>query len=300
MKIATYNVRNLYDAETFIDEKATEPVKEEFFNKRISFFTEILRPLDLDIVCLQEIGGEKGVSLIGDALGYNYFFAKPNSRGIRMAVLYKKEMASHVACQSVSFGELPIPSIQEIGDTQMFKPISQRRDVLVVDLEDFHGKKLRIVTFHLKSNLPMYLGEYTEDVDAKTYTEAKFRCVFYKMMELSGLRAYTDKSLDEGREIILLGDFNENNNSSGLDILRGSNKEEKTLSDVLSDYKGDTTTHIHRGNRLTFDTMLVSQGLKPLIKEVAILNKDLEDCSMLPLNADVVGTDHAMVIVTLE
>lgn len=300
MKIATYNVRNLYDAGTFIDEKAIEPVKEDFFNKRISFFTETLRPLNLDIVCLQEIGGEKGIALIGEALGYMCFFAKPNSRGIRMAVLYKKELASAITCKSVSFGELPIPSIQEIGDTQMFKPISQRRDVLVVDMEDFHGKKLRIVTFHLKSNLPMYLGEYTEDVDAKTYTEAKFRCVFYKMMELSGLRMYTDKSLDEGREIILLGDFNENNNSSGIDILRGSNKEEKTLVDILSGYKGDTTTHIHRGNRLTFDTMLVSPGLKAFIEEVSVLNKDLEDCSSMPLNADVIGTDHAMVILTLK
>jgi endonuclease/exonuclease/phosphatase family metal-dependent hydrolase len=62
MKIATYNVRNLYDPGTFIDEKEENPVEETFFNQRVEHFTRIFRELDLDIICLQEVGGEKGIN----------------------------------------------------------------------------------------------------------------------------------------------------------------------------------------------------------------------------------------------
>ena len=179
MKIATYNMRNFYDGGTFVDEEAEEPVSQEMFLERVTYFTELFRPLDIDIICLQEVGGEKGVFMIGEVLGYDCYFAKPNKRGIRMAVMYKKALAPSITCSSVSFGELSIPSIQEQGDTHVLKPILQRRDVLVVDVDSFHDKKLRIVTFHLKSNLPMYLETDNKETDQKAYTEAKFRCVLY-------------------------------------------------------------------------------------------------------------------------
>ncbi len=299
MKIATYNVRNLYDPGTFVSLDDTKGISEEFFNKRVAHFTELFRPLDLDMICLQEIGGEKGVTLIGDALGYNYFFAKPNKRGIRMAVLYKKELEGTLACESVSFGDLSIPSIKERGDTKNLAPLAQRRDVLVVDVDDFHGKKLRVVVFHLKSLLPEYLEGDDMEHDPTAHTDAKFRSIFYKMMELRSLRAFADKAIDAGKDIILLGDFNEHNNSSGLDILRSSNQEERMLFDVLSSYEGDKTTLIHRGTKLTFDTMIVSSGVKDMVKNVSVLNADLQDYSMLPPETEVIESDHAMVVVTL-
>jgi exonuclease III len=85
MKIATFNMRNFYDAGTFVDSESEEAVTEDFFNERVTYFTEFFRPLDLDVICLQEVGGEHGVTRIGDGLGYNYFFARPNKRGIRKA-----------------------------------------------------------------------------------------------------------------------------------------------------------------------------------------------------------------------
>ncbi|MCF7843507.1 endonuclease/exonuclease/phosphatase family protein [Candidatus Gracilibacteria bacterium] len=300
MKIATYNLRNFYDADTFIDEVAEESVKEEFFNKRVAYFKDLFRKEDLDIICLQEVGGEKGVSIIGDDLGYNYFFAKPDRRGIRMAVLYKKSLDSHIVCESVSLGDLFIPSIQEEGDTKNILPIKQRRDVLVIDLDNYKGKKLRLVTFHLKSMLPIYLEGEDRDSEQKIHTEAKFRCIFYKMMELKGLRAFVDKTLDESREVILLGDFNEHNNGSGLDILKSSEKEERLLQDILVGYKGDATTHIHRGNNLTFDTMIVSQEIANLVESVSVLNDDLKCHSDIPLDEEIIGSDHAMVVLTLK
>ena len=300
MKIATYNVRNLYDPGTFVSLDDTKGISEEFFNKRIEHFTELFRPLELDIICLQEIGGEKGVALIGEALGYNYFFAKPNKRGIRMAVLYKKELEGTLLCESVSFGELKIPNIKERGDTDNLAPLAQRRDVLVVDMESFHGKKLRIVVFHLKSLLPEYLEGDDMEHDQNAFTDARLRSIFYKMMELRGLRAFADTSLDEGRELIFLGDFNEHNKGSGVTILTSSNQEERILSDLLASQDGDITTIFYRGTRLTFDTILVSQNIKPLVENVHIYNDNLQDYSMLPPETEVVESDHAMVVMTLK
>ena len=61
MKIATYNVRNLFDPGTFLDERAPNAVDEVFFNKRITYLTSYFKDLDLDVICLQEIGGETWV-----------------------------------------------------------------------------------------------------------------------------------------------------------------------------------------------------------------------------------------------
>jgi endonuclease/exonuclease/phosphatase family metal-dependent hydrolase len=302
MKIATYNVRNLFDPGTCIDDTKTEVVQEHFFNERVVYFIDKLRELDLDIVCLQEIGGEKGIQMIADALEYNHFSAKPNKRGIRMSVLYKKNLPQQILCSSVSFGELSIPSIQEQGDTEGLKPIAQRRDVLVVDINSYNGKPLRIVTFHLKSNIPTYLDGENMETDQKAHTDAKFRSIFYKMMELCALRAYADASYNEGKELVFLGDFNENNNSSGIGILKSSAMDERRLTDVLTEFNGDKTTHIHRGNRLTFDTLLVSQGIKEKISQVHVENKDLKDYSILPWgDIEHEGpSDHAMVWVEIK
>lgn len=302
MKIATYNVRNFYDVGEFVDyQDKREPVSESFFNERVKYFTEKFRPLNLDIICLQEVGGEKGVSLISEALGYDYFCAKPNKRGIRVAVLYKKELSEKIKCESVSLGELVIPSIINQGDTSSLSPIVGRRDILVVDTDDFHGKKLRLATFHLKSLLPEFLEGEEKENDAKTFTEAKLRSIFYKMMELRSLREFVDKSFSDEREIILLGDFNENNNSSILEILKSSNKEEKILWDTLTTYTGDKGTHLYRGMRNTFDTILLSGGLKEYFGSVFVDNNSLKDYSTLPQGEieTIVEPDHAMVTVTL-
>lgn len=302
MKIATHNVRNLYDPGTVISEESNEVVDEAFFNKRITYLTEKYQKLDVDVICLQEIGGELGVIRIGEALGYDYFFAKPNKRGIRMAVLYKKELSGTITCNSVSFGDIVIPSIQTQGDTASLLPIQQRRDVLVVDIDSFLGKKLRIVTFHLKSMLPMYLEGDDVESDTRAYVDARFRSVFYKTMELRALRYYVETSLDEGRELVLLGDFNEDSNASSVSILKGSNKEERVLFDVLTGYTGNATTHMYRGNMLTFDTILVSDNIRKNISSVSVENDDLKDYSVLGYGEieHVVEPDHAMVIVEVK
>lgn len=300
MKIATYNVRNLFDPGTFLDDKAEDAVDEGFFNKRIDYLKGYFENLDLDIICMQEIGGEKGVTILGDALGYDYFFAKPNKRGIRMAVMYKKALAGTMTCESVSLGELHVPSILKSDDTKDLAPITQRRDVLSIDLA-YSGKSIRIVTFHLKSLLPEYLEGDDIEHDRQAHVDAKFRCVLYKMMELRALRAYADTSLDAGKSVIFLGDFNDNNNSSGLDILKSSNVETSMLYDVLVGYEGDKTTHIHRGNRLTFDTMLVSKDIKDMMKNVSVDNKTLRDYSILgPGEIEhELESDHALVYIEL-
>jgi hypothetical protein len=240
--------------------------------------------------------------MIGEALSYDCFFAKPNKRGIRMAALYKKELSSSITCESVSFGELTIPPIETRGDTDSLKPIMQRRDILEITLTTAE-KTISINTFHLKSNLPQYLEDDDVENDANAYTDAKFRCIFFKTMELCALRRHVTERLLNGKEVILLGDYNENNTASIMDILKSSSrgKEELRLHDTLNDYKGDATTHIHRGGRLTFDTILVSQGIKEKIVSVHVANETLRDYSMFAPGAieQEVESDHAMVFVEI-
>jgi hypothetical protein len=168
--------------------------------------------------------------------------------------------------------------------------------VLVLDTP-FGDKPLRIVSFHLKSLIPTYLDGDDEEHDMEAHSDAKFRSIFYKMMELRALRSFATKSIKEGLEVIFLGDFNENNNSSGIDILKSSQEDIYRLYDVLVGYAGSKRTHIHRGNDLTFDTILVSEWVKNKVVTVEVYNKDLKDYSILAPGEieHVVEADHAMV-----
>jgi endonuclease/exonuclease/phosphatase family metal-dependent hydrolase len=122
------------------------------------------------------------------------------------------------------------------------------------------------------------------------------------MMELRALRTYADTALNEGKELILLGDFNENNNSSGLEILKSSAMDDRRLSDVLSGFNGDKTSHMHRGNKITFDTLIVSPLIKEAITQVHVENKDLKDYSGLPWGAieHEIPSDHALVWIEIR
>ena len=137
--------------------------------------------------------------------------------------------------------------------------------------------------------------------DSNAYIDAKFRCIFFKTMELCAIRRHVTSRLQNGREVILLGDFNENNTASIMDILKSSQKEELRLTDVLTGYPGDTVTHMHRGNKLTFDTILLSHGLKDTETSVSVENKTLRDYSSLP-QGDIekeIESDHALVWVRI-
>jgi exonuclease III len=302
MKIATYNVRNLFDPGTKIDPNTMEVVSEEFFATRINYFINQLRPLDIDIICFQEIGGEAGLRKIAEALSCEVFFAKPNARGIRMAVLYKHHLKDMISCESVSFGDLFIPNIQSKGDTSILPPIAQRRDVLVVTVRE--GERvMKVVTFHLKSLLPLYLEGEDMEHDMAAETDASFRAMFYKMMELRALRAYMVEEKKKGVELVLLGDFNDNHASGAFNIIKSSRADENfRLHDVLAGYNGDKTTHIHRGMRLTFDTLLVTNGLQERLKGVQVYNETLRDYSTLPQGAieHEVESDHALVVGEFE
>ncbi len=300
MKIATWNLRNFYDAGTFVDKEAEEAISEEIFDKRVAYFTKVFKEQDIDIICLQEVGGEVGIRKISEDLGYNSFIAKPDKRGIRMAVMYKKSLSQKVICESVSLGDLYMPSIHEKGDSSSLAPIKQRREILVVNIDSYHGKKLRLVTFHLKSFLPLFLEGESYESGREIYVDAKFRCIFYKLMEMRALRGYADKTLDEQSEVIFLGDFNEHYMSSGFDILKTSNDEKRVLHDVLIGYKGNPMTHIHDNIPLTFDTLVVSEEMLNLVEKAEVLNQGLKCYSNIPLDEATVESDHAMVVVEFK
>jgi exonuclease III len=299
MKIATYNVRNLYDPGTFVDQQSGEVVTEQFFTTRIEYFINQLRSLNVDVICLQEIGGELGIQKIAAALGYEHFSSRPNKRGIRVAVMYKKDALTDIVCESVSLGELHVPSLKQKGDTASLPPISQSRDFLhLAGL--YNGTPVSIVTFHLKSNLPEYLEGDDMEHDTEAFIDAKFRCIFVKAMELCALRRFTESKRKEGREVVLLGDYNETTIGSTMDILKASqNRDVTDLYDTLHGYVGDAVTHYHKGQKLTFDTIIVSAGLKDMVKEVKIENTNLRDYSILPKGAieHEVESDHALVYI---
>ncbi len=292
MKVATWNVKNLFDPGVYEDISGRLVISEKLTEDRISYFVNKVKEMELDSIFMQEVQGEKTLAKIGEALGLLSFCAAPDHRGIRNAVLYKESLKAEAASLVLPSVQLPKLSHEEKEGT----PLALRRPLAALSLM-CQGKKLSLCGLHLKSGLPLFLPDEKKD-DVSAQSQAKGRALLQKMGEILALRAFATEEIKSGKEVCFLGDFNESTSSLLFGILKESGDARFDLTDVMSGKTFDKTTHIHKGERQTLDTLLVSPLLRTHIKEVGIHNEGLTDMSDLPLDNMEIGSDHAPVVVT--
>ncbi len=293
MKIATWNVKNFYDVGEYPEYNGrTLFISEAYTSERILYFSDEIRRSDPDILFLQEVLAEGALMTLAEELGYHAFKANKDHRGIANTVLYKKNLEG-ILCESVSTVPMPLPSLSEKESDQT--AIYVRREFAKV-LFSYKGKTVTLFGVHLKSGLPLFL-EGEDRIDESLYSDALARSVMQKMGEILQLRALIREEIKKGNEVVVTGDFNESTSSILFSILKASPVGSAELADAMTGALSPLTTHIHHGEKKTFDTMLGTPFLARNIKKVEIFNENLHDMSELPLDNREIESDHAMVVV---
>ncbi len=294
MKIATWNVKNFFDAGIYEDSSGRLVIQETVIAERITYFETAIKKANPDVIFLQEVQAEKALHSLAEKLSMKVFQAKKDHRGIANTVLYKESL-EEVNAESVLLPSVRLPVLtQEVKGEE----VTLRRELTKLTFL-FRNKNVVLYGVHLKSALPLYL-EGDDKTNSESYALALSRAVLHKMGEMIALRKEVDSEREKGNEVVIMGDFNESTSSTLFAVLKNSPDEKKELFDVMRDFEGERKTHLYKGNKLTFDTAIVSEGLMRKVKEVTIENKDLEDMGDLPLDNQRVESDHAMVVVEFE
>ncbi len=294
MKIATWNVKNFFDAGVYDDYNGKIFVSEVFTQERIGYFAEVIAKVDPDILFLQEVQAEKALTELAKRLDYHFFQAKKDHRGIANTVLYKKS-TENITVRTVSLPPVTLPALVEGGVTT--SPLVLRRELVGVTFP-YQGKKVSCFGVHLKSALPLFLEGERHD-NPQHLKDALARAVMHKMGEMIAIRTLCDGLIAGNEEVIIAGDFNESTSSLLFSLLKRSPREVSVMTDVLACTSLDVTTHLYKKQKLTFDTILMSVWLAGQVVSVEVLNKNLEDMSDLPLDNDKAASDHALVLVEI-
>ena len=295
MKIATWNIKNFFDAGEYAPRSEERlVVQEPLVLERIAYFVKEIQKADPDILFLQEVQAKEALRVLAERLSMYSFKARVDHRGIATAVLYKKNL-ENVKVESALLTEAELPELT-LGEKR--GAVSLRRELASLSFL-YEGKMVVCYGVHLKSALPLYL-ENENRADEKAHTRALGRAILHKMGEMIALRTQATKDIREGKEVVIAGDFNESTSATLFSLLKLSATEKEELFDVMNSYGGDKTTHFYKGRSVTLDTLLVSPFLRNKISEVAVENESLEDMSELPIENQRVESDHAMAMLTLK
>jgi len=248
LKIATYNVENLFDLEKKgYKYKEYKPYGKSLWNKKnyktkLNNISKVIKDIDADIICLQEIHSLKALkdlrfTLKQKGIYYQYYsIADKKNTAIKVAILSK----------------IPFLYSKELDVTSSY----QYRNILETKFK-INNKYLYIFTNHWKS---------------KAGPES---------MRIISAKALVNRIKDIGynKNIILLGDFNSDyeeyikfkrkrklNDTNGITginhVLKSIKQGKNNLYNLWYDTKKENRySYIFRGKKEALDNILVSQPL---------------------------------------
>ncbi|MEA3369861.1 MAG: endonuclease/exonuclease/phosphatase family protein [Campylobacterota bacterium] len=248
MKIATYNVENLFDLEKQGHKyKEYKPNGKSLWNRKnykikLNNIAKVLQDIDADIIGLQEIHSKKALLDLRQTLKQKGLYYKYYS------IADKKPTATKVAILS----KIPFVYSKELQVTYTYK----YRNILETKFK-IDNKELYIFTNHWKS---------------KAGPESM------RILSAKKLRYRIDE-IGYDKNIILLGDFNsdyeeyikfkrkrkhnDTNGKTGINhVLRTIKTSDKSFYNLWYDTNEENRyTYIYRGKKEALDNILISQSL---------------------------------------
>lgn len=306
MKVATYNLRNLFDPGTHKVYGEQVDYSEEFVQRRVAEAVSVLTKLSADIVIVNELGSADLLDTIAGQLpgGYESFSAKPEPRGIRNGVLYK---SGDVKCESILLSP-SLPSFR-IAEPEIFSPQLFSKRELVHLTTKYAGSPLHVFGLHFKSSLiTPKVDTAGQHMSPTTQVEAGddlVRSIMRRLGEARALRALLDGifNRDHQAQVIIAGDFNDVEKSVVLRMVQG---ESESLFGRLFNL-GERipiaqryTVQSEDGRRRLIDHILVSNSILGSVVGEKIYNENLytEEEKLNPTGF--VQSDHAPILVELK
>ena len=306
MKIATHNIEFLFEEGTHIHSGKEWNYTKELVEARIDHFSRLFSEINADILLLQEIASKSVIERIIAKTGidYSYFFATPDQNGVGNVVLYKQKDA---ACESIP-ALTSMPVFVE-GDADVLgSRIWSRRDFVHMEMM-WNGKKLHIVGVHVKANFLMpeknIAGEVHPMKTQITAADGLIRSEVFRFSQAKKLRELIDTffATDLDASVIIGGDYNAEENYAVYRIIQGVIKNAPdTLIKAgakIEREKRFSSLSKTLGRKRLLDHFLISKNLEPHLTNVQILNDNISENKNIAPNPDLVGSDHAPIVIEL-
>ncbi|MFZ4648346.1 MAG: endonuclease/exonuclease/phosphatase family protein [Patescibacteria group bacterium] len=302
MKIVSHNLEFLFEEGVHSHSRKNWVYSKEFANARVNHFAKLFSELDADVVLLQEVASKIMIERIIEKSGihYHYFIATPDSNGVGNAILYKD---SNAECQSVpAVAGLPV-FID--GDIDVIGPrIYPRRDFAQLTTT-YHGKKLHLISIHIKANFLMPKKNDTGDempMDTQiSAADGRIRSEFFRMSQAKKVREMVDDFFVNDPDALVLvgGDFNAEEHSPILRIIGGEITEasDHLFSACQKVELEKRYSSITKNRTRLLDHFLISKALVENIIKINILNDNLSDYEVIEPNPTAVMSDHAPIVI---
>jgi endonuclease/exonuclease/phosphatase family metal-dependent hydrolase len=321
LRVATFNIENLD-----IDPKRLP------LEARIPTLQAQLRRLDADILCLQEVNGQKprgakarqldALDLVLAGTEYERFhrahtireetggvFDSHNLVTLSRFPIADTKQVLHQHVPPIAYRFASIPEAEPAGDIRWERPLLHA----TVDLPS--GGLLHVVNLHLRAPLasPVPGAKLSALTwrDTSSWAEGYFLAEMKRSGQAFEARLLADRILDRepGAAIVICGDFNAEINDTALQILLAS-PEDTGNPDLapraLVPLGGHETnerqfTVLLAGRRVMLDHILVSAKLALACRRVTIDNDALLDAAERQDISDIrPGSHHAPVVAEFE
>jgi endonuclease/exonuclease/phosphatase family metal-dependent hydrolase len=322
LRLATFNIENLDD----------RPELDPPLAARIEVLRPLLLRLDADILCLQEVHGQKPAG--GGARGLlalerviegtpyaGFHVASTHSSGHHpgpawvgsthnLVTLSRWPIASRREVQ----GELLRPPLHHrVGSDEPAVPLAWERPLLHVEVALPGDRVLHVVNLHLRAPLAATLpgGPAKEGASGWPGVPAWAEGFYVSAVKRAGqaleARLLVDRLLDDDPAalVAVMGDLNAEERETAVRLLAADPHD--TVNGELADRAlmpvtrlvpaARRFTTVHRGHPLHVDHILVSPPLRAGLRRADILNEDLPDEATA---APGLGSTHAPVTAELD
>lgn len=254
MRIATYNVRNLLDAETaLLNGTSAKPDVE------LRALVGTIDALAADVLLLQEVGGDPALAVVNDRLSRPYPYVATShgnsDRGIHLAVMSRRpfRLTSHRELELSDARGAPLYEFDTEADAALgrLSPVRFQRDLLRVELELEDAPRLVLFNTHLKSRTNRLWRRLAADVIRAAEVRA--------MVQVIGAYLATYP----GCALVVAGDFNDTRSSAALAPLF-----DLPLTDPLGEAlarRGRNPSTYWPKRRMRLDFLLASPAARTLL-----------------------------------
>ncbi len=304
LKIATYNLRNLFDEGVRMGYGSDIMVPKVFVDGVVDELVKVISSIDPDILLAQEVASEAVFNRIAKRLPelYTTYLSAPDQRGIGNAAIAKIAVIMASTKDVNGFPVTVLGDLDTIGNS-----LVPSREFVHVSTT-YNNRPLHIYGVHLKasSGYPLRKTKGGERIPAKNQQEesdAIIRASVFRLAQAKRLRELADMHFkeDQNAQIIILGDYNALERSDITRVICGSaNYPETQLIDLCEKVdKEQRFTFIGYGGKILLDHIVISKSLESNVQSLKILNETITDQTLLP-EMDFYTSDHAPVVLTLK
>lgn len=217
MRVATWNLENLFAPNA----SEAAPESHAAYDAKIAALASTIAAIAPDVLAVQEVGPSPALDDLAAALPGTWYLetADPDGRGIRVALLSRRLLREVDQVTDFPAGLGPV-QVDDAG-----REITGLGRPGLKATVTFGGKKVHVVSVHLKSKLLTFPGGRFSTSDEAERARYAVYAIHRRAAEAAGIRAFVTRLLAQGTSstpaVVVAGDLNDDPQAASTQILLG-------------------------------------------------------------------------------